>query len=151
MTFSAPSDDARDERGAGRSAGNGAPRGLGGLLTTEVEYTDLGSYHGRQIRGRVERRQLRIALGSTRALRLNLTRLRPVGIEVRRGSERWDVPIRAPREPWIRTAQRLLLLWASSVALLQLTGRQLTGRQLARRRRARQESARHQEQTHGPV
>ena len=147
---------ARDERSADGSAGDEAPRGLGGLLTTEVVYTDLGTYNGRQLRGRVERRQLRIALGSTRVLRLNLTRLRPVGIEVRTGSERWDVPIHAPRDPWIRTAQRLLLLWASSVALLQLTGR-LTRGGRARNGHTRQQAAArvphvpHQEHTHGRV
>lgn len=91
------------------------PRGFGLLLTTEIDHVDLGSHHGRRLRGRTEHRVLRVALGQRAGLRLTLSRARPVAVEVVEDERRYELPIAVPADPWVRAARRLLLVWALSL------------------------------------
>ena len=89
--------------------------GAGLLFTTELHYADLGTHHGRRLRGRVERRLLRLALGDASGLRLQLGRLRPVAVEVTEltgaGDRHYEVSIPIPPEPRLVAARRVLLCW----------------------------------------
>jgi hypothetical protein len=101
--------------------------GLGGLIQTQHEHIDLGAHQGRELRARVRRRSIRLALGAGRQLSLELGHQRPVSIEVTRGDTRYDVPVRARKNPWLRLAWRLALLWLASVILVRLVrGRRST-------------------------
>ncbi len=91
------------------------PRGFGLLLTTETDHVELGSHHGRRLRGRSERRVLRVALGQRAGLRLTLSRARPVAVEVVEDERRYELPIAVPADPWLRAARRLLVVWALSL------------------------------------
>ena len=101
--------------------------GVGGLLVTEVERTSLGSYGRRTLHGRVERRSLRLALGSRRGMRLQLTRMRPVAVEVSEPERNYEVPINVPPDPRMVTVRRLLWTAGASLAVTILIGR-LRGR-----------------------
>jgi hypothetical protein len=92
--------------------------GLGGLLTTEVVTSDLGTYGGRHLRARVQRRALRLALGSR--LRGSVVRLRPLAVEWFEVDGQRDlrvVPIEAPPDPLVQAVQRVLMLWVVSMVL----------------------------------
>ena len=91
------------------------PRGFGLLLTRETDHVELGRHHGRRLRGRMERRVLRVALGQRSGLRLTLSRARPVAVEVAEGDRRYELPIAVPADPWLRAARRLLLVWVLSL------------------------------------
>ncbi len=91
------------------------PRGFGLLLTTETDHVELGSHHGRRLRGRSERRVLRVALGQRTGLRLTLSLARPVAVEVIEDERRYELPIAVPADPWLRAARRLLVVWALSL------------------------------------
>lgn len=69
------------------------------LVTTETERVELGTHHGRRLRGRVQRRVLRAAGGGRFALRIELGRARAVAVEVDDGARRYDVPITTHRDP----------------------------------------------------
>ena len=70
------------------------PGGAGLLFTTEVTRADLGRHGGRHLRGRAERRTLRIGLGKGRGLLLYGSRLRPVAVEVTEADDRrYEVPV----------------------------------------------------------
>lgn len=97
--------------------------GIGGLIVTEVERTPLGSFGTRTLQGRVERRSLRLAFGSRRGMRLQLTRLRPVAIEVSEPERDYEVAIHAPADPRIAAARRLLWTAGASLAVTILAGR----------------------------
>lgn len=89
---------------------------IGALVTTEVVTQDLGTFAGRQLEGRVQRRIVRFALGDRRGLRLALTRMRPVAVGVIEGGASRAVAIRAPRDPWLARVGGVTLL--AAVALL---------------------------------
>ena len=91
------------------------PRGFGLLLTTETDHAELGSHHGRRLRGRTERSVLRVALGQRSGLRLTLSHACPVAVEVIEGERRYELPIAVPADPWLRSARRLLVVWALSL------------------------------------
>lgn len=109
-------------------------RGLGALLTTEVEHADLGTHRGRRLRGRVERRSLRLGLGGAREWRVELGRSRPSAVEVvepatgSTGERRYEVAIPAPADPWPRAARRMLLCWAGLTLAVALIRRRLRRR-----------------------
>lgn len=94
--------------------------GLGGLIQTQHEHVDLGTHQGRELRARVRRRSIRLAVGAGRQLSLELGHVRPVSIEVTRGNTRYDVPVPARTDPWLRLVWRLALLWLASVILVRL-------------------------------
>ncbi len=102
----------------------GAPTGIGGLFTTEVERFPLGTHHGHELHARVQRRRLRFnfgrAIGPWR-LALDVGRTRPLAIEVSAPGERYDLPI-VTADPWARFAGRLGAL-VIAAALLQLITR----------------------------
>jgi len=85
--------------------------GAGFLYTTEVEYADLGVHLGRRLRGRVERRRLRLALGRSAGIRLHAGRLRPVAVEVTEAGRRYEIPVVAPPDPRLAAARRVVLCW----------------------------------------
>ncbi len=85
------------------------------LLITETDHVQLGSHYGRRLRGRTERRVLRVALGQRAGLRLTLSRARPVAVEVVENERRSELPIAIPGDPWLRATRRLLLVWALSL------------------------------------
>jgi hypothetical protein len=89
---------------------------LGALVTTEELAHDLGTFAGRRLEGRVQRRVLRFALGRQRGLRVALTRLRPVSIGVSDGGTSSVVPVPVPRDPWLTRVGAVALL--ACVALL---------------------------------
>ena len=94
-------------------------RGAAVLYTTEVTRTDLGRHAGRLLRGRAERRTLRIALGARRGLRLSGGRLRPVAIEVtEEDGRRYEVPIPGPPDPRAVPARRVVACWMIAAAAL---------------------------------
>ncbi len=101
--------------------------GAGLLYTTEGHYADLGAHHGRHLRGRAERRLLRLALGDASGLRLQFGRLRPIAVEVSEvtatGDRRYEVPIPAPPDPRIAAARRALLCWLVAALALGLARR----------------------------
>lgn len=113
-------------------------RGLGALLTTEVEYTDLGEYGGRRLRGRVERRILRLGAAPHSRFQFTLVRARPTAVEVWSPSEAdtrpeaagalaegaiASVPIPAPVSPFARLAQGVVLLALATWLLPRLLAR----------------------------
>lgn len=106
---------------------NGRPSGFGALLRTEYDHVDLGSHRGRSVRARVQRRSLRLALGRGRHVSVGLGRTRPVSIEITGEEGRYDVPVPAPSDPWVRAAWRLALLCVASVILVRIV-RRVTGR-----------------------
>ncbi len=98
--------------------------GAGALLTSEVEYADLGTHGGRVLRGRVERRSLRLALGQRDGVRIRAGRARAIAIEVQEADgRRYELPVQAPVDPWLAMARRLLLLWLVSTLALALARR----------------------------
>jgi hypothetical protein len=100
------------------SSGTPAPRGLGGLVTTEVERLPLGTHHGRELHARVERRSAKFSAGRQWHLAVGLGRTRPVAIEVSAPGEQYDLPI-STTDPWWRLAQRIgMVLGAAGTALL---------------------------------
>ena len=98
------------------------PRGVGGLLTTEVDRIPLGTHHGRELHARVQRRRLRFSAGRDWYLAIDLGRSRPVAIEVSGLDERYDLDI-ATTDPWMRLARRLGALVISVVAVLVIAQR----------------------------
>lgn len=93
--------------------------GAGALLSTEVEYAELGTHGGRRLRGRVERRLLQVAVGRSGRFRMRLGRLRPVAVEViEAGERRYEVPIEAPPDPWLAAGRRLLLTWLAAALVV---------------------------------
>lgn len=98
------------------------PRGVGGLLTTEVDRIPLGTHHGRELHARVQRRRLRFSAGREWHVAIDLGRTRPVAIEVSAPGERYDLDI-ATADPWMRFARRLGGLLISVVAVLVIAGR----------------------------
>lgn len=108
--------------------------GAGGLLTTEVLYAELGEHGGRRLRGRVERRVLRLALGQR--LRVSVTRLRPVAVEVHGGTEAFAVAIAPQADPLAQAMQRVLLLWVVSMVVRRAAAVLRGGGKAAQRGRA---------------
>lgn len=94
----------------------------GGLLTTETEEVDLGEHAGVQLTGHIERRILRVGLGLF-GLRLELAHARAASIEASgpRGIEVHTVP--ANPDPWVTTAQRVVLFAILTELLPRLIGR----------------------------
>ncbi|MDA0301014.1 MAG: hypothetical protein O2822_00665 [Chloroflexi bacterium] len=108
-----------------------APRGLGGLVTTEVDRLHLGTHHGRDLHARVERRSARFSAGRQWHLAVGLGRTRPVAIEVSGPGERYDLSI-VTADPWWRLSRRIgLVLGATGVALV-IAGRLRGSRQPGR-------------------
>lgn len=103
------------------------PRGLGGLVTTEVDRLSLGSHHGRELYARVERRSARFSAGRQWHLAISLGRTRPVAIEVSTPGERYDLPI-VTADPWWRLARRISALAIAATAVLVVAGRLRTAR-----------------------
>ena len=101
----------------------GAPSGFGLLLTTESGEVELGTFHGRRLRGRVERRLLRLALGQRGGAQLTLSRARPVAVLVTEGDRSYELPVGAPPDPWVSAVRRVLLLWVLSLVLVAALGR----------------------------
>jgi hypothetical protein len=99
-----------------------APRGLGGLVTTEVDRIALGTHHGRTLHARVERRSARFSAGRQWHLAVGLGRTRPVAIEVSAPGERYDLPIETA-DPWWRLVRRMTALAVASTAVLVIAGR----------------------------
>jgi hypothetical protein len=100
-----------------------APSGYGALLRTDYDHVDLGSHHGQALRARVQRRSLRLAVGRGRHLSLALGRTRPVSVEVIGAAGRYDIPVPAQPDPWLRVAARLALLWVASIVLVRVVRR----------------------------
>lgn len=97
----------------------------GGLYESELERHDLGRYHGHALTALVQRRRLRLALGTGRAVRIELGEARPLAVEATAGDGTTArVPI--PRQPAAAEmiATRLALMWMASWAVLWI-GRQL--------------------------
>jgi hypothetical protein len=99
--------------------------GAGLLYSNEVAYADLGTHAGRRLRGRVERRVLRLALGGAAGLRLQLGRLHPVAVEViepraapEDGDRRYEVAIPTPPDPRLAAARRVLACWMLAALVL---------------------------------
>ena len=114
---------------AGSAAGaEPGRRGLGALVTTEVEHAELGRHGARRLRGRVERRRLELAFGRGTQLRLTLGRVRPVAVEVYEAGASYDVPIAVPPTPWASGARRILLWWGLTAATLLIARRMRTMR-----------------------
>lgn len=103
---------------------SGAPdrRGLGGLLTTEVDRVPLGEHHGRLLHGHVERRVLRLASGGRVQLSLTLGRSRATAIEIEDGNGTELLPIPRVPDPWLTMLRRTALLWACSLLLTSTVG-----------------------------
>ena len=104
-----------------------APRGLGGLVTTEIDRIALGTHHDRELHARVERRIARLTTGNRWQgrqwhLAIGLGRTRPVAIEVNAAGERYDLPIRTT-DPWARLARRIGALVVASTVALVIAGR----------------------------
>ena len=98
--------------------------GAGLLYTTELHYADLGTHHGRRLRGRVERRLVRLALGDGSGLRLQLGRLRPVAVEVIDPDDRrYEIAIPTPPEPRLVAARRTLLCWLVAALVIDVARR----------------------------
>lgn len=94
------------------------PRGLGGLVTAEVDRHPLGTHHGRELHARVERRSARFSAGRQWHLSIALGRSRPVAIEVSAPGERYDLCI-VTVDPWWRLARRTgALALAAAVTLV---------------------------------
>ncbi|MFA7248671.1 MAG: hypothetical protein WC273_03495 [Dehalococcoidia bacterium] len=100
-------------------------RGLGGLLSTDVDRIPLGTHHGRELHARVERRVARFSAGRSWHVSVALGRTRPVAIEVAAPGERYDLSI-ATSDPWFRAARR-----AGALALV-ATGMLAVARRLRR-------------------
>ena len=98
-------------------------RGAGLFYTTEVTRTDLGEHGGRVLRGRAERRVLRIALGARRGVRLTGGSLRPVAVEVTgTDANRYDVQIPATPDPRLTMLRRVGVCWAIAAAAVGIVG-----------------------------
>jgi len=87
---------------------------LGALVTTEVESHELGTFGERRLVGHTQRRTLRLALGDRTALRWNLTRLRPLAVDVEEPGRRYQVPVQTPPDPMLRAASRIVATWAAA-------------------------------------
>lgn len=98
------------------------PRGLGGLVTTEVDRHSLGTHHGRELHARVERRSARFSAGRQWHLSIALGRTRPVAIEVSAPGERYDLRI-VTVDPWWRLVRRAGALVVATTAVLVIAGR----------------------------
>jgi len=94
-----------------------ATSGLGALVITEVEHVELGRFRARELRPRVERRQIRLGVGGRFGVRLSLGRLRPVVVEVHEGARDDEVAIPAVADPWVTSVRRTLMLCAAALAL----------------------------------
>jgi hypothetical protein len=103
-------------------------RGLGGLLTTEVERVRLGRHQGRVLHGRVERRVLRVAAGGRWRFALTIGRARAVAVEVERAGERDVVAVPPVSDPWLAMLRRTLLLWGGSLLLVAAVNRMRSSR-----------------------
>ena len=89
-----------------------------------MHYADLGTHHGRRLRGRVERRLVRLALGDGSGLRLQLGRLRPVAVEVIDPDDRrYEIAIPTPPEPRLVAARRTLLCWLVAALVIDVARR----------------------------
>lgn len=98
-------------------------RGAGLFYTAEVTRTDLGQHAGRVLRGRAERRVLRIALGARRGVRIAGGRLRPVAVEVTGADDsRYDVPIPATSDPRLTMLRRVAACWALAAVAVGIVG-----------------------------
>lgn len=104
------------------SSGPPPSRGLGGLLTTEVERLPLGTHHGRELHARVERRSAKFSAGRQWHLAVGLGRTRPVAIEVSAPGERYDLPI-ATTDPWWQLARRIGMVLGAAGAVLAIARR----------------------------
>ena len=116
--------------GSGSASGRpGAPgptperRGLGGLITTEVDRVPLGEHQGRVIHGHIERRVLRIASGGRVQLSLTLGRSRATAVEIDDGRRTKLLAIPRVPDPWLTGLRRTALLWACSLLLTSAVGR----------------------------
>ncbi len=98
-------------------------RGLGGLLTTEVDRVPLGEHQGRLLHGHVERRVLRLATGGRIQLSLTLGRSRATAVEIADGDGTRLLAIPPVPDPWLTTLRRTALLWACSLLLTATVGR----------------------------
>lgn len=96
--------------------------GAGALVTTEIEYAELGTHGGHTLRGRVERRVLRLALGREGGvLQLRFGRARAVAVEVQDADgRRYDLPVETPPDPWLAAGRRLAVAWLLSALALRL-------------------------------
>ena len=103
-------------------------RGLGGLVTIEVDRLALGTHHGRALHARVERPSARFSAGRRWHVAIGLGRTRPVAIEVSEANaasapgERYDLAI-ATTDPWLRAARRIGLLALAAAAILAVARR----------------------------
>ena len=98
--------------------------GAGLLYTTELHYADLGTHHGRRLRGRVERRLLRLAVGDASGLRLQLGHMRPVAVEVTDADDRrYEIAIPTPPEPRLVAARRTVLCWLVAALVIDVARR----------------------------
>ena len=105
----------------------GSPRGLGGLVTSEVERIALGTHAGHELHARVERRAARFTtrhrwLGHQWHLDLGLGRARPIAIEVSAPGERYDLPV-TTADPWWQFARRVGAVAVASTALVMIAAR----------------------------
>jgi hypothetical protein len=100
-----------------------APRGLGALLTTDIEHVPLGEFGNRTLTARVERRSLRLAFGNRARVRVTLGRLRPVAVDVSEPTRTYQVAVPPVPDPWLRTLRRTALLWLATLALTWWVGR----------------------------
>jgi hypothetical protein len=105
----------------------GSPRGLGGLVTHDVERIALGTHAGHELHARVERRAARFTsrhrwFGHQWHLDVDLGRARPVAIEVSAPGERYDLPV-TTTDPWWRLVRRISALAIASMALVIVAGR----------------------------
>lgn len=98
-------------------------RGLGGLLTTEVDRVPLGEHQGRLLHGHIERRVLRLATGGRIQLSLTLGRSRATAVEIADGEGTRMLAIPRVPDPWLATLRRTALLWACSLLLTATVGR----------------------------
>jgi uncharacterized spore protein YtfJ len=98
-------------------------RAFGALITTEVEYADLGEHHGRHLRGRVERRVIRVRAGEGGRVSVTLGRTRPVAVEVSEDGHTTSITVHAPAEPVLRLVQGIALLAAAAWLLPRLLAR----------------------------
>ena len=110
----------------GRAPGRSGPperRGLGGLITTEVDRVPLGEHQGRVLHGHIERRVLRLASGGRVQLSLTLGRSRATAVEVEDGERSELVAIPLVQDPWLAMLRRTAVLWVSALLLTTTIGR----------------------------
>ena len=96
-------------------------RGLSRFSQGETQYVDLGEHAGRRLRGRVERRALRLGASGGRGVYIEAVRARPTAIEVSQaGSPPLIVRIRLAPEPWAQATGRLAPLATLVLVLVTL-------------------------------